>query len=327
MPKKPNQPRCPLHGAGAGPAAEPGDEPMIDLPLLRTDLIARERARHQAVVDLRLNDAVLSKSAIEVLLHISVMDRENPLGPAWNLNIDEISKPVFLEDLPEPWATRAFIWGGSRDWDQFRCDWWHEHDARMEGEIDERAGELERRLLDAEQAESSAYLWNVENQVAIRVWSCMKIMSEIKGPLRDFSEWKSRQDDKRITNLYSVCLDSREYARCRCIDDLKNPVLREKAVALLARIANYDSVNPITPDGTLTTQELRRRLERSGAEIDTSFICRAWVERFLYWYQDDIYPEMPTHVFLRFLGEWEKNEALVSRLLDSTNVEHLRMSR
>lgn len=82
----------------------------IDFDSIVSDLCLRETARRKAF--LGYEDSETREQSILDLLQIWEADEKHPIGSVQNLDIRKVKPIKSIKDLPEPWSTRASIWGG-----------------------------------------------------------------------------------------------------------------------------------------------------------------------------------------------------------------------
>lgn len=307
---------------------------MIDMELISTNLLAREKARLQAVIDLA--DPSKHEDAMQVLITIwlkDYMDWEDGRGPSSffaDMNIDDLSsfsgKPEFISGFGEPWATRCAVWRADVDWDGFIKNWRERHDSPVQARLQSLCADLRYRLLNAEAVEAGEYLFEVELDQWINRWTLERVLSDVLDPLKDFTEFRRRDSDVRGKDpdgpLYSP-MERSEYARERvrraAIKDLDNDVLRDKAISALKRVADFDRNHPFSDSFELGIDELRSLIKAAGEFVSDDLIPALWGVRIDMWMGEENAQSAgySASTWNAFIDAWVADTERVEKLLQS----------
>lgn len=285
---------------------------MID-PRLFTDLRFREITRLTAVLD--YSNENLREAAIHTLFEVYYADRKYPIGAGAKLELSDISR-LGISKLPEPWATRAYLWCGDIDWDYFVFEWGNSYEGRFEYYFYPKRDDLERDLISLESSRFGRYMFESEFRNTIIEWAHDRIAFSFDDPLDDFLDWKNKSTDESILNPLAHDLERRESCRWVAIHDLDSSERRGDAIEFLRRIEEFDRNHPIGPAFSLTADDIKVWVKASGPYVPFDFIEEPWKTRFDQWSSSGGTPFGEyDESWNDFLDLWKDNESRVSIVL------------
>lgn len=303
---------------------------MIDMELISTSLLAREKARLQAVID--LEDPSKHEDAMQVLLIIWMKDCKDwetgrgPSGIFADMDIDDLSrfcgKPESLRGIGEPWATRCAVWRADIDWDGFIKNWKERHDLPVRARLRSLTDDLTSRLLKEEAEKAGQYLFEEEYSGWIGGWSYERVLSDVTDLLKDFYDFCGTDSSGQPFSPMTLCDYSRERVRRAAIKDLDNDALRDKAISALRRVVFHDQDDPRRKLPERRIGKLRSQIRRAGEFVPDGLVDRVWAIRFNTWMsEENAQPSgYPASTWNEFIETWVAESDRVVKLLQS---EHL----
>lgn len=299
---------------------------MIDMELISTNLLAREKARFQAVAD--LEDPAKHEEAMMVLITIWKMDckdweeERGPVGIYADMDIDDLGrsgKPKSLRSIGEPWATRGAVWRADVDWDGFIEKWKKLHDLPVHARLKSLSADLRSRLLEVEAEKAGAYLFEEEHRGFIGGWSYERVLSDVPDLLRDFYDFRRTDINGQPFSPMTLCDYSRERVRRAAIKDLDNERLRDKAISALKRVAFHDQNDPRRKFPEPRIGKLRSQIRRAGEFVPDGLVDRLWAIRIDTWMgEENAQPSgYPASTWNEFIEAWVAETERVVKLLQS----------
>lgn len=307
---------------------------MIDIELITTNVMAREKARLHAVTDLA--DSSKHEEAMKNLLMIWMMDWKDweegrgPSGVFAYMDIDDLSSfsgnPESLSAFGEPWATRCAVWRADADWKGFIKNWRELHDLPVKARLQSLCADLHSRLLKEDAENGGKYLFEEEFREWIGTWSFERVLSDVLDPLKDFTDFRRRHSDSRGKDsngpLYSPmeCSEhARERVRRAAIKDLDNDELRDKAIYALKRVADFDRNHPFRDSSEVGIDELRSLINAAGEFVSDDLIAVLWSVRIDTWMGEENAQSSgyPASTWNEFIEAWVAETERVEKLLQS----------
>lgn len=302
---------------------------MIDIEMISTNLLAREKARLQAVTDLA--DSSKHEDAMQVLLTIWMKDCKDwedecgTVGIFADMDIDDLSrfgKPKSLSSIGEPWATRCAVWRADVDWDGFIKKWKELHDLPVKARLRSLCDDLRSRLLDAEAKNAGQYLFEEEYRGWIGGWSFDRVISDVTDLLQDFYEFCGTDISGQLFSPMTLCDFSRERVRRAAIKDLDNDALRDKALSALKRVAFHDQDDPRRKLPERRLRKLRSQIRRAGEFVSDDLIPALWGVRIDMWMGEENAQSAgyPASTWNAFIDAWVADTERVEKLLQSESL-------